>query len=138
MKPITILLLMVFFLFIPLSQGENITVELVPRSVEVEIGSTFNLDLVVKNVPEDGKCQGFETEIHYDPNIVNLSNIQLSEVGERAGLKEANISSGKINLMWFSDSPYGNFTLATLSFKALNPGEVNVTLRDVAISDENG
>ncbi|MBW9220029.1 APHP domain-containing protein, partial [Methanothermococcus sp. SCGC AD-155-N22] len=49
-----------------------------------------------------------------------------------------NISSGKINLMWFSDSPYGNFTLATLSFKALNPGEVNVTLRDVAISDENG
>ncbi|MBW9220004.1 cellulosome anchoring protein cohesin region, partial [Methanothermococcus sp. SCGC AD-155-N22] len=56
---------------ISICYGENVTVELVPRNVEIKVGDVFNLDLVVKNVPEDGKCQGFETEIHYDPNIVN-------------------------------------------------------------------
>ncbi|HIQ32821.1 MAG TPA: hypothetical protein EYH55_05020, partial [Methanothermococcus okinawensis] len=56
------LFLMVLFLIFPLSQGENITVALEPREVEVYVGETFKLDLVVKNVPEEGKCGGFEAE----------------------------------------------------------------------------
>ncbi|MBW9221525.1 PKD domain-containing protein, partial [Methanothermococcus sp. SCGC AD-155-C09] len=36
--------------------------------------------------------------------------------------------------------PYNNFTLATISFKALNPGETNITLRDrdTVIANEDG
>ncbi|MBW9220682.1 PKD domain-containing protein [Methanothermococcus sp. SCGC AD-155-M21] len=138
MRPITILLLMMFFLLFPLSKGENITVELVPSSMGVKVGNTFNLDLVVKNVPENGKCGGFETKIYYDSNILNLSNIQLSNIGEGADLKNINPSSGSISLVWFSNTTYGNFTLATISFKGLNPGEINITLKNVAISTGDG
>ncbi|AXI25383.1 APHP domain-containing protein [Methanofervidicoccus sp. A16] len=118
--------------------GEDITVELVPSNVEVEVGNIFNLTLVVKNVPEDGKCGGFETEISYDSNVVNLTDIKLSEVGENASLKEVNLSSGKISLIWFSESPYGNFTLAVLSFKTLKPGEINITLKKTVIANDSG
>ncbi|MBW9221841.1 cohesin domain-containing protein, partial [Methanothermococcus sp. SCGC AD-155-C09] len=142
MRSITILLLMLFFLFFPLSKGENPTVELLPSSMEIDVGDTFNLDLLVKNVPEDGKCQGFETKIYYDSNILNLSNIQLSDTGNSATLKDVKInpSYGSISLMWFSNPPYNNFTLATISFKALNPGETNITLRDrdTVIANEDG
>jgi len=138
MRFTTILLLKTFFLFLPYAIGGDITVELVPSNVEVEVGNIFNLTLVVKNVPEDGKCGGFETKISYDSNVVNLTDIKLSEVGESASLKEVNLSSGKISLIWFSDSPCGNFTLAVLSFKTLKPGEINITLKDVVVSDGEG
>ncbi|HIQ38992.1 MAG TPA: S-layer protein [Methanothermococcus okinawensis] len=118
--------------------GEEIIVELVPSSVEVEVGDTFNLSLIVKNVPKDEKCAGFETKIYYDPYILDLTNIQLSDVGKYATLKNIDPSSGYISLVWFSDPPYGSFPLATLSFKVLKPGETNITLDGVVVSDENG
>ncbi|MBW9220678.1 APHP domain-containing protein [Methanothermococcus sp. SCGC AD-155-M21] len=115
--------------------GENITVELLPGNIEANIGDTLNLSLVVKNVPEDGKCGGFDAKIYYDSNILNLSNIQLSDIGGSADLKNATINPtyGFISLMWFSNLPYGNITIATISFKALNPGEANIALRDTAV-----
>ncbi|WP_131007053.1 S-layer protein, partial [Methanofervidicoccus abyssi] len=120
--------------------GENITVELLPSNIEANIGDTFNLSLIVKNVPEaeHEKCAGFETYICYDSNILNLSNIQLSNIGESADLKMVNLSSGFISLAWLFNPVYGNFTIATISFKGLNPGETNITLKNVVISTEDG
>ncbi|GBF36277.1 hypothetical protein MHHB_P0507 [Methanofervidicoccus abyssi] len=134
--------------------GENITVELLPSNIEANIGDTFNLSLIVKNVPEivksrinifnpnvpeeDGKCAGVDIYICYDSNILSLSNIQLSNIGESADLKMVNLSSGFISLAWLFNPVYGNFTIATISFKGLNPGETNITLKNVVISTEDG
>jgi len=129
--------------------GENITVELLPSNIEANVGDTFNLSLIVKNVPEaeHEKCAGFETHIGYDPNILNLSNIQLSNIAESADLKmvnlssgfiSINLSSGFISLAWLYKPVYGNFTIATISFKGLNPGETNIILRNTVISTEDG
>ncbi|HIQ32979.1 MAG TPA: PKD domain-containing protein [Methanothermococcus okinawensis] len=41
-------------------------------------------------------------------------------------------------MVWFYNLPYNNFTVATLSFKALSPGEANITLKEVGISNEEG
>ena len=133
-----LLISIIMMSLIGICYGEDIIVELTPSSVEAEVGSTFNLNLVVKNIPKDEKCAGFETKIYYDSYILDLENIQLSDIGEYASLKNIDPSSGYISLVWFSNPPYGNFTLATLSFKVLNPGVTNITLEGVVVSDKNG
>ena len=135
-KKLGILVLFLSYFFCS-SSGE-IVVELSPANLTVNSSSVFNLDLVVKNVPADRKCGGFETTIKYDTSLLKLDNIQLSDVANNANLKDVDIDNGKISLAWFSNQPYGNFTIATLTFKALNPGNATVLLDDVSISDENG
>ncbi len=118
--------------------AENVSVELIPEDVKANVGDVFNLNLVVKNVPADRKCGGFETTISYNSDILTLTNITLSDVSNNAGLKTVNVSSGKISLMWTSNEPYGNFTIATLTFKALNEGNDSIDLTQVVVSDTNG
>ncbi|WP_292460626.1 cohesin domain-containing protein, partial [Methanothermococcus sp.] len=129
-----IILFLSFFVFLSGAYGENVSVELTPNNISKYVGDTFNLDLIVKNVPKNATCSGFETCINYNPSILNLTNIKLSDISNKATLKATNVSSGKISLAWFSNPPYGNFTVATLSFKALNEGSGNISLRKTVIS----
>ncbi|WP_421077529.1 PKD domain-containing protein [Methanothermococcus sp. Ax23] len=133
-----IILFLSFFVFLSGVCGENVSVELTPESINAYVGDTFNLDLVVKNVPADTKCGGFETTISYDSSILNLTNITLSGTSNTANLKTVDVSSGKISLLWMSNEPYGNFTVATLSFKALKDGNDSVDLTQTSVSDANG
>ncbi|WP_292460630.1 cohesin domain-containing protein, partial [Methanothermococcus sp.] len=114
--------------------AEDVSVELIPDNINTHVGDTFNLNLTVKNVPKNATCSGFETCINYNPSILNLTNIKLSDISNNTTLKATNVSSGKISLAWFSNPPYGNFTVATLSFKALNEGSGNISLRKTVIS----
>ncbi|MFU8652941.1 PKD domain-containing protein [Methanotorris formicicus] len=135
------LFLLIIVLSIGFSYGEVI-VELSPSNVSVNVGESFNLILLVKNVPSSTKCGGFEATIDYDKSLLNLTNIQLSNTANTAGLKTVDVSGGKISLMWFSNNPYGNFTIATLTFKALSNGTTMVKLKEkdtpTSVSDENG
>ena len=72
--------------------AENVSVELIPKEVNVDVGEMFNLELVVKNIPEDRKCGGLDAYITYDKNLLNLTNISLSDVANNAGLKDANVN----------------------------------------------
>ena len=128
-------LFLLSFLFVGLDYAENVSVELIPNNVDTQIGDTFNLNLIVKNVPNDTKCSAFETTISYDSNLLNLTNIELSDIANSASYKEVNVSKGFISLMWSSDEPYGNITIATLSFKALNEGTDTVLLTKTYVSD---
>ena len=128
-------LFLLSFLFVGLDYAENVSVELIPNNVDTQIGDTFNLNLIVKNVPNDTKCSAFETTISYDSNLLNLTNIELSDIANSASYKEVNVSKGFISLMWSSDEPYGNITIATLSFKALNEGTDTVLLTKTHVSD---
>ena len=133
-----IILFLSFFVFLSGAYGENVSVELTPNNISKYVGDTFNLDLIVKNVPKNATCSGFETCINYNPSILNLTNIKLSDISNNTTLKATNVSSGKISLAWFSNPPYGNFTVATLSFKALNEGSGNISLRKTVISNADG
>ncbi|MDK2986926.1 MAG: hypothetical protein PWQ47_64 [Methanothermococcus sp.] len=53
--------------------AEDVSVELVPDNVNAYTGDSFNLDLVVKNVPNDTGCEGFETYINYNSSMMNIS-----------------------------------------------------------------
>ena len=131
-----LLILLLYLCFFCFSSGEVI-VELYPKNITVS-GEFFNLDLVVKNIPPDTKCGGFEAKVKYDSNLLSLTNIQLSDIGKNADLKDVNVSNGWISLLWFSNNPYGNFTIATLTFKATSSGNTTIFLDDVSVSDENG
>ena len=41
---------------------------------------------------------------------------------------------GKIKLLWFSNYPSGNFTIATLTFKAVSDGNTTVSLNNIVVS----
>ena len=114
-KAVMLSILMVSFLGV---YADNVSVELIPNNTKVDVGETFNLTLLVKNVPDDTKCAGLGIAINYYSNL-NLTNIQLSDVANTAGLKDINESGGKISLAWFSECPSGNFTIATLTFKRI-------------------
>ncbi len=122
--------------------AENISVELLPSSISKKVNDSFTLDLVIKNIPEDTKCGGFDAKIYYNPNIINLTNINLSSISNNAALKNTVINNsdgwGYISLLWSSNEPYGNFTIATLTFKTLNEGSTNISLDEVAVSNTDG
>ncbi|XRP96555.1 CARDB domain-containing protein [Methanocaldococcus sp. 16A] len=120
--------------------GENVTVELVPSDVMGYVGDTINLDLVVKNVGAEG-CEGFDTYIYFNSSILNISenNITLKDVSGSISKEDISISNGKIWIsLWFSKSFTGNFTIATLSFKAINEGQGTISLYGTVLSDSNG
>ncbi|WP_309501110.1 CARDB domain-containing protein, partial [Methanococcus maripaludis] len=111
------------------------SVELNSSSLNVDKGDTFSLDLLVKDAPE---TWGFDNEeIDYDTNVLNLTSITLSETSNGASYKEKT-SEGFISLFWSSNVPTGNFTIATLSFEALDGGTTQITLVNPALSDSEG
>jgi len=132
------LLLVIIFYIVGICYASSVVVELSPSNVNVDAGNVFYLDIDIKNIPSDTKCGGFEATISYNPNLLNLTNIQLSSVANTANLKDINVDEGKIKLLWFSNYPSGNFTIATLTFKAVSDGNTTVSLNNIAVSDENG
>ncbi len=115
-----------------------IVVKLSPDSIVCSEGETFNTSLKLVNVPLNTKCSGFEVEINYDTSLLNLTNIELSNISNSADLKMINTSSGLISLLWLSNQPSGNITIATLTFKAVGVGYGNISLNKTVLCDSDG
>ncbi|AEH07210.1 CARDB domain-containing protein [Methanothermococcus okinawensis] len=121
--------------------AENVSVELIPNNISANVGDTINLDLIVKNVPDNLKCEGFETYIYYNSSMLNISknDVVLKDVSGSISKENITVSNGEIWIsLWFSKDFSGNFTIAALSFKALNEGTGNVSLHNTVVSDANG
>ncbi|WP_157198832.1 PKD domain-containing protein [Methanocaldococcus infernus] len=112
-------------------------VKLTPENVSVNEYEYFNLTLSA-NTSE--KLGGFEDIICF-PNALNITkdNIILSNIANSADLKDVSVLNGKvwISLVWFNNQPSGNFTIATLRFKALNDGIYQITQKP-KLSDIEG
>ncbi|AIJ05242.1 APHP domain-containing protein [Methanocaldococcus bathoardescens] len=130
--------------------GENVTVELVPSDLIVNLGQSFDLTLEVKNVPNEtisdgyetysGYCGGFETYIYFNSNALNLTNINFSDIATGASIAYS-VSNGRIwiSMYWSNSYPYGNFTIATLRFKTLNQSDnTTITLSGTKVSNSDG
>ncbi|AEF96099.1 PKD domain-containing protein [Methanotorris igneus] len=125
-------------LFLPLLfrvSGDEVI--LTPENVSVSEYDYFNLTLYA-NVSEN--LGGFE-DIIYFPSALNITkdDIVLSDIANNANLKDISVSNGKISisLVWFDNPPHGNFTIATLRFKALDNGTYTITQKP-KLSDVNG
>ncbi|AEF96103.1 CARDB domain-containing protein [Methanotorris igneus] len=132
--------------------GENVTVELVPSNLNVNLGQSFNLTLEVKNVPNgtisdgynnySGYCSGIETYIYFNSSALNISenDIVLSgDITNNIKDKSISVSNGRIWIsIWFSNPLHGNFTIATLRFKALEQSDTEVTLGGTVVSNSDG
>ncbi len=138
MRYITLILFLSFFIFASSVFGENASVELNPNNVDVDMGTEFYLNLDIKNIPSNRQCAGFETTIQYNKSLLDLTDIQLSDIANAANLKYTNVSEGVIRLVWFSNCPTGNFTIATLKFKPKSDGNGEVLLNRAVISDNSG
>ncbi|AIJ05238.1 PKD domain containing protein [Methanocaldococcus bathoardescens] len=124
-----------FLLFFHVSFGDE--VRLTPENVSVNEYDYFDLTLSV-NVSE--KLSGFEDTIYF-PSALNITtdDIILSDIANSAFLKSISVDDGKvsISLMWSGNEPSGNFTIATLKFKALNNGTYTITQKP-KLSDIDG
>ncbi|WP_456374846.1 CARDB domain-containing protein [Methanocaldococcus sp.] len=148
-----VLLPILILSFIAGVYGENIIVELVPSNLTVTLGESFNLTLKVENIPNgtisngyenySGYCGGFETVIYYNPSVLNISqnDVILSNIANTASLKNVSVENGSISikLVWLSNYPSGNFTIATLKFKSVNVSDnATVSLQNTVVSTSDG
>ncbi|ADG14054.1 APHP domain protein [Methanocaldococcus infernus ME] len=142
MKWKVIMFILMLLSIVSIYGEDNIIVELDPSNVNTKVGDTFNLTLNVKNIPNNTKCGGLETYICFNSSILNITkdNIILSNIANSANLKDVSVLNGKvwISLVWFNNQPSGNFTIATLRFKALNSTKTEVYLKGTKISNNEG
>ncbi|MBA2840962.1 hypothetical protein HNP87_001494 [Methanococcus maripaludis] len=110
------------------------SVELNSSSLNVDKGDTFSLDLLVKDAPETWAFEN--VNLDYDENILNLTSITLSEVSN-SGMTDKRVSDGFISILWMSNQPMGNFTIATLSFESLDGGTTQITLNPTLADSES-
>ncbi|XRO77410.1 PKD domain-containing protein [Methanocaldococcus sp. 10A] len=130
-----ILILIPFIIYFHTNFGDE--VKLIPDNITVNEYDSFTLALTVNT---SKKLGGFQDTIYF-PTYLNITQdvIILSDMGNSANLKKISIENGliSINLVWFSNYPSGNFTIATLKFRTLNNGTYTIFQKPV-LSDENG
>jgi hypothetical protein len=120
----------------------------------VNVGDTFNFDVVVKGVPPpdssnaNGGAAGFGLNVHFDPAVINLTNavndlwiksdspferIAANYVynGEANGFPattgDARVDFVNISIAGYS---YGDGVLSRFTAKAVGPGQTTITVDD--------
>lgn len=129
--------ILILFFIIPHVFSEDISVTLKADSDSVLVGNSFNLDLVLENIPADQKCGGLGLKITYDPNLLTLSKVELNEE-LNTDYSEIIESEGKISLLWLSNPPSGTLEIAEITFNTLKEGISEISTSGTSISDSEG
>jgi general secretion pathway protein D len=126
------------------SEQAGVAVSLSPASLEVNVGGNAALNVMVADAAD---LFGYQFDISYDPNVLQLSEIQpgtfLSDSGKERtfclnytatpGLIK-NIACTKIGATGMK----GSGLLNTISFKALASGNSDVKLSNVKLASSKG
>jgi hypothetical protein len=128
-----------------------ITIEFIPPSQSVSVGSTTTVDLVISGLVDNAapSLGAFDLDVGFDPSILNFSGAALGNQLDLFGLGTINgvISGiGTVNLFELSLESVadldtlqaGSFLLATLSFDALASGSSALSLSINALGDSLG
>jgi len=105
--------------------NQNPIITLIPRVLDLYVNETFVVDIEILNIPEDKKCGGVDISLNYNKSLISLINITPTNVSNSASLKDINIENGVITLIWFSNPPTGDFTLAKLIFKTITQKQLH-------------
>ncbi|MBP2142860.1 hypothetical protein J2127_000001, partial [Methanococcus voltae] len=115
----------------------NIVVSLAPQTQHVCDGQQVQMDIWVNN--SNITVEGFESTIAYDSNNLKLVDIQLSDVANTAGLKDANVAGNSISLAWIGGGiTETSFKIATLTFNTSNISTNEVLLRNIDMTKDGG
>jgi len=126
---------------------ENPTVTVEPNNIDVFVGENFNVDVKVANVLD---LYGWMFKIYWNNTLLNCTSAQIYIPGiwENAtleygrGLENSyNESSGRYFKALTPTDPApsfnGSMTLATLAFKALQPGTTSLALMETKLGNRN-
>ncbi len=96
------------------------------------IGNTFSMDI---NVLLDAGITAGQTvtDITWDPTILSLNSVNITGFGSNASgpALPTNGGSYQINFIDFSSAYSGAFTLATLGFNYIGPGNAAISLNPI-------
>lgn len=128
-----------------------ITIEFIPPSQSVSVGSTTTVDLVISGLVDNAapSLGAFDLDVGFDPSVLNFSGAALGNQLDLFGLGTINgvISGiGTVNLFELSLESVadldtlqaGSFLLATLSFDALASGSSALSITLNALGDSSG
>jgi len=128
-----------------------ITIEFIPPSQSVSVGSTTTMDLVISGLRDrEAPSLGvFDLDVGFDSSILNFSGATFGNQLDLFGLGSLQgviAGVGTVNLFELSfdladgldDLQAGSFLLATLSFEALASGSSALSLSINALGDSLG
>jgi len=105
-----------------------------PPSITVKVCTTFVIDVKVDYV---AYCLGAETELRYNNSMLHCLGISGAHLYFPIDETEPLGYIYFYNIFW--DGPIsGNFTLASIEFKCIGPGECVLHLHDTVLADPNG
>ncbi|MBP2171970.1 CARDB domain-containing protein [Methanococcus voltae] len=119
------------------STNDKIIVSLAPQTQQVYEGQQVQMDVWVNN--SNITVEGFESTFAYDANNLKLTNIQLSDLANTAGLKDVQVASNSISLAWMGGGiTETNFSVATLTFETYKNSTNEILLRNIDLTTNNG
>lgn len=134
------------------------TVYIQPENVTAKKGEVFSVSIIIENIPADPGTAGIQFEMSWNPTI--LSALNMTEVmfhnatppSEWDNIWELkNEINNTAGFVWYAylwqdlnraiDGGYapisGNYTLATVTLQALEPGSTTLHLYDLIAGDPN-
>ena len=147
MKTIRCLALVLVLMFFSSSSVQAISLDFVPSTQQVDIGSTVDVDIVISGLGDftDPSLGVFDLDVIFDPTILSFDSVTFGlllgdpSLGEAITVEDAS-TPGTVNLFevsllegdavtcFFCIPPFLNdlqpssFTLATLTFDTLSVG----------------
>jgi hypothetical protein len=128
-----------------------ITIEFIPPSQSVSVGSTTTVDLVISGLgnEEAPSLGGFDLDVGFDPSILSFSGATFGDQLDLLGfgsLQDVIAGDGTVNLFELSFDSAGDldtlqmnsFLLATLSFDTLAGGSSALSVTVKALGDSLG
>jgi general secretion pathway protein D len=117
-----------------------VTLAVVPPAVTQAVGSTFQVALTVANAHD---LASIPVQLHFDPKVLSLVNVDAGELLARGGQVPAVIhrDEGNGNVTISASRPSnvqgvdGQGTVCTLTFKALSSGDSTLSLLRIGAKD---
>lgn len=143
---IVCILLCLFTFLLTTSKVDAISLSFEPSSATVNVGDSLSIDILISDLFTDNLAE-FDFNINYDDSILGFNSYLLgSELGD-IGAGDASdwsfgdLGGGTINLaeiswLWDFSSQPDSFTLASVEFSILNPGNTNLTFSNVILGNE--
>ena len=126
----------------PAASNAPVNVNIVPPAAAQATGSTFQVTVLLSNARDLAEVP---LQMHYDPRVLSLVNVDAGELmsrdGQAVALTHRDEGNGQVTISAIrpphTKGVNGQGTLCTLTFKALAAGDSPLTLLKIGAKDSN-